>query len=193
MSSLLTITPQGSIGGIDIQATLEAQHGDRLETTEHPVESGASITDHSYKLPAEVTLRCGWSNASTAALVGGLTSLFAGGGLTGADYVSGIYSQLLALQEGRTLFSITTPKRQYDNMLMLSLGMTIDQKTNDALMVTAMFREIIITSTQSTSIPPQSNQANPQGSAQTQDVGTASTTSADPAPGGSAPPTTWGE
>jgi hypothetical protein len=153
--------------------------------------SGTAISDHSFSRPAEVILRCGWSNSNPQALLSAVTSLFMGGSLTVSDYVSSIYSQLLALQDARTLFSITTSLRRYDNMLVTALQVTRDQKTAQALMLTAHCREVIVVSTQATSLPPQTNQANPPATAQTQDIGTASVTSAAPTPAGALPPDKW--
>ena len=59
------------IGDILIQATTSESYDDTLSITSHPVESGPSvISDHAYKQPLTVTLKCGWSNASYEALLG---------------------------------------------------------------------------------------------------------------------------
>ena len=191
-SSLVQITPQSNIGGISVQAILEESHYNRLEVTEHPVESGSPISDHSFMRPKEVTLRCGWSNASAESLIGAATSLFSGGGLAASDYVSSVYSQLLALQESRTRMSIATTLRTYDNMLITGLQVTRDEKTSQALMVTATCREVLIASTQSTTLPAQANQTNPASTAETQNVGIATLVPGAPAPGGTLGPVSWG-
>ena len=192
-SNLIQITPQSNIGGIAIQAILEEAHVARLEVTEHPVESGAPISDHSFVRPKEVQLRCGWSNASPEALLGSaaVTSLFAGGGLAVSDYVSSVYSQLLALQESGQRFSISTTLRTYDNMVVTSLQVTRDEKTSQALMVSATCKEVLIASTQSTTLPAQTNQSNPASTAETQNVGTTTVVPGAPAPGGSVTPSQW--
>ena len=62
------------IGDILIQATTSESYDDTLSITSHPVESGpygnSVISDHAYKQPLTVTLKCGWSNASYEALLG---------------------------------------------------------------------------------------------------------------------------
>lgn len=45
------------------QATIRETHIDELEVTDHPVQQGASISDHAFKLPAEVTIEIGWSGS----------------------------------------------------------------------------------------------------------------------------------
>lgn len=183
---LLQLTPRGNIGGIEIEATLEEVYADVLHTTQHPVEVGAPITDHAFKRPVEVVLRCGWSNSSLNAMVGAVTALFSGS-LSNADYVSGVYSQLVALQESRELFDLTTSKRQYYNMQIVALQCKVDEKTSNVLMCSATCREIIIVQTQSTTLPEKENQADPQSTASTESTGTKQAVSATPSPGGSAP------
>lgn len=188
LNDILTLTPKGTIGGIQIQATLEEVYSDTLQVTEHPVEFGAAITDHAYKRPSEVVLRCGWSNSTLASLAGAVAAFFNGGGLSASDYVSGVYSQLLALQESRIPFSITTNKRQYDDMLIVGLSSTVDNTTSNMLMLTATCRQIIIVSTQATTLPGMDSQADPASTAETDNVGVVQPQSGSPSPGGSVSP-----
>jgi hypothetical protein len=190
--NVLALPVSTNIGGIAVQTSIRAQYNDDLEITEHPVEAGAEIADHSYKKPSGLVLRCGWSNSSLAALTGIVTGLFSGGTMSGSDYVSGVYSQLLKLQESRQPLSVSTGKRQYENMLIRSLAVDEDKETSQALMVTATFKQIIIVSTQSTSLPAQGNQAAPADTAETQSVGSQQVGDAAPSPGGTAPPDVWG-
>lgn len=188
ITDLLLLTPKGAIGGIEIQATLEEVLTDTLEVTNHPVELGAEITDHAYSRPAEVVLKCGWSNSSIGSLVSTVSALFNGGSLSMNDYITSVYSQLLALQQSRATFSITTSKRQYKNMLLTGLQTTTDNKTNSVLMVTATCREIIIVETSAMTIAAPDAQANPADTAETSDTGVKLATVATPSPGGSVPP-----
>ena len=192
ISDYLSLTSPSVIGGIEIQATLEENYSDTLQITEQPVEQGASITDHAYKRPSEVVIRCGWSNSSIDALAGTFSAFFDGGSASGSSYIDGVYSQLLALQQGRQPFTITTARRQYSNMLIVALQVTRDNRTNDLLMVSATCREIIIVSTQATTLPPSANQANPASTAETVDAGVKQPqTGATPSPGGALSPSEW--
>ena len=186
-----TVLPQNNIGGIPIRVLIEEEHTSTLETTEHPVEAGAEITDHSYMRPLEVTLRCGWSDASVFGLADAVFELASGVNPITNDYVSYVHSQLLALQQSRQLFSIQTTLLVYNNMLVTQLSILRDQKTAKALMVTAVARQIILSHTQPTTLPPQVNMANPAASAETVQGGTVATSTGTPAPGGAAPPETW--
>ncbi|WP_288074678.1 phage baseplate protein [Pseudomonas sp.] len=187
-AGLITISPKRHIGGIEAMATLEERSLDELQITEHPVELGANITDHAFKKPAEVVIRCGWSNSSLSGLLGGIKGLvtaLSGGDAFGSDYVSGIYNQLLALQESRVPFDVSTGKRLYRNMLLRSLAVTTDPQSEYALMVTAVCREIIIVQTRATTLPPRDAQANPQATGETSNAGSKQPAIAYPAPGGS--------
>lgn len=187
----LTLTPKGKIGPIEIQATLEENLSDTMQVTEHPVEKGASITDHSYMRPSEVVLHCGWSNSSAQALLGASSALVNGGGPSRSDYISGIYTQLQALQQSRERFTITTSKRLYTDMLITGMQVTTDHRTNDSLMVSITCRQVIIVSTRATSMPPVGSQANPANTAEMVSRGVVSPIPVTPSPGGAVPPSAW--
>jgi len=190
-AGFITIDPKRSIGSIVAHVTIEEVGTDELQITEHPVELGANITDHAFKKPAELIVRCGWSNASLAGVVSGVKGLITalqGGDAFGSDYVSGIYNQLLALQESRIPFDVTTGKRLYTNMLMRSLGVTTDEKSEYTLMVTAVFKQVLIVLTQATTLPPRDDQAEPESTAETTDAGVKQAVVGVPAPGGWQPP-----
>mgnify|MGYP001758463341 CR=1 FL=1 len=168
----ILLRPNRSIGTIIPGVVVEEAHRDDLVITDHPVEQGAAITDHAFKRPAEVVLRCGWSNSD-------ILSAVENGSLFGAvteSYVKEVYAQLLELQESRTPFSITTGKRTYSNMLIASLSTSTDRTTEYSLFVTAVCRQIIIVETQVATMSPAENQANPASTAATKDTGVRSAT-----------------
>lgn len=191
--------PPRSIGSIAIQCTIEERHYDELTITDHPVEQGAMITDHAFKRPAEVAIRAGWSNSGIQSVITDLSevaSLFDplnaglefGFNTSPFNYADQVYQQLLTLQNGRQPFQIITGKRIYQNMLIRSLAVTTDEKSEHSLFCTAVCREVIIVQTQSVSFTPMENQADPQKTAQTQNNGVQALTPGAPSPGGAAPP-----
>ncbi len=131
----LITTPIRAIGTILPDVVVEELHRDELVITSHPVETGAPISDHAFKLPQEVEIRCGWSNSS-AGFVG---------------YVELVYNELLALQQSRVPFTVFTGKRVYQDMLIRSLQVTTDETSEWALMVTAGLQQVIIANTATTS------------------------------------------
>lgn len=183
LDNFLTVIPQGQLDSIRIQATIEETHESRLNVTRHPVEDGADITDHSFLEPKEVIMHCGWSNSSPDALAqvinsgiqsfqsGGLSSLFSDLTAPNGDFVSGVYSQILALQATRQPFSIVTSLRSYDDMLIRHIRVTRDHKSVNALMVHVTCSQVILVSTSSTSVPPIANQLIPANTADFSSLG----------------------
>jgi hypothetical protein len=147
------------IGGFIADVTIEEIHRDRLTATRHPVEQGAAITDHSYKEPAEVIIRCGWSNSSLVSF-------------GDPNYVQNIYAEFLALQAARQPFDILTGKRAYTNMLCTMLQVTTDERTENALLIMAECHEILIAQTQVVTVGSSSNMTSPQLNGATQNTGT---------------------
>lgn len=203
-TNLLNIIPKGNIGGIAIQATLEERYTDTLIVTEHPAQIGASITDHSYLRLPEITIKCGWSNSGQGVIAGlgsALTSLGAGnfasqaqaslgvtptpnttssiqgGQISTGDYVGGVYSRLLALQQSGTYFDVQSSLRLYHNMVLTSINVTRDARTSQVLMVQASCRQILVVNVSTAQLPPQAAQALPMSTASASDnnIGTVNT------------------
>jgi hypothetical protein len=187
---LLLITQRGKIGDIEIMATLEEVMTDTVKKTENPVAANAPMTDHAYLLPSEVLIRCGWSNSAMDTLLGASTSLFVGGSV-GVDYVSNVYSRLLALQQKREPFNLTTSVRQYTSMLITALRVDRDPRTANIILVTATLSQVLIAYTQVTTLPPRQNQADPASTAGVQNSGVKVPVVATPSPGGAVAAENW--
>lgn len=165
------VKAQRNIGPLKAQVTIEETHTDELVITDHPIEQGAVITDHAFKRPAEVTIKCMWSNSPSRAgfidgLVGavtgtidGVSSILSG---SGVDQIRDIYRQLVDLQESRQRFTLNTGKREYKDMLIRSLSQETTKDTENALMITVVCRQLILVTTQVVTVtaPPEA-QANP--------------------------------
>lgn len=145
----------------------EEHHSDILEITEHPVEQGAKVSDHAYKRPSQVTIKFGWSNSS----MGGTSGASHSGAASGQ--VAAIYQELLGLQAMREPFPVMTGKRLYQNMLMAELTVDTDKQTEHALMVTAIFKEVLLVTTNTIQVAsvPASAQADPQATQATTNTG----------------------
>jgi hypothetical protein len=155
-------SPVRQFGTFHAYITLEEQHHDELVITDHPVEQGAAITDHAYKKPAEVTLTVAWSNSGLDAALS----------LQFGNYSSFVYDLLVKLQAQRIPFAVSTGKRKYQNMLIQSISVRTDEKTENCLIATVHCREVIIVQTTTTTLQPAANQSNPQKTAATANTGT---------------------
>ena len=150
------------LGSFYLYVTLEERHHDELVITDHPVEQGASISDHAYKKPSELTMTIGWSNSNLSSIAS----------LQFGNYSRSTYQDLLTLQKSRTPFDISTGKRKYSNMLIQSLDTTTDAKTENSLIVTLHCREVIIVQTTTTQLQPAANMTSPQKTAAMSNTGT---------------------
>lgn len=158
-STPATIIPRRSIGPFNATVTLEEIASDDLEITQHPVQQGATITDHAYLKPATVSIKIMF-NAADAPL-------------------AETYAKLRQLQASREPFDVVTGKRAYKNMLFKSLGQTNDAQTENVLSISAELQEIFIVQVETTTVPPRKQQANPGKTGTTENAGQKS---AQPAP-----------
>jgi hypothetical protein len=151
------------------QIVAEERHVDRLQITRHPVEQGASIADHAIKLPAEVQIRGGWafghntgptSSSLISTLANTVSSIIPQS--TSPDELQKLYGVLLSIQAQRLLVTLVTGKRKYTNMLLETLAVTTDERTENVLSFVCNFEELLIATTQTVSVPDASVMQNPQ-------------------------------
>jgi len=153
--ALITHPNPRQIGTIIPDIVVEEIGHDQLQVTEFPVESGAPISDHAYKRPPEIIMRCGFSNSTVQS----------------EGYVQQVYGLLLDLQDSLEPFDVTTGKRQYSNMMVSSLLVTTDQESEYALNVVVGLKMVIITSTSGGGAS-SANQASPDQTSAVQNSGT---------------------
>jgi hypothetical protein len=156
-----------AIGDIIPDVVVEEIGNDDLFVTLHPVEKGAAVSDHAFKMPATVEMRCGFSDSSVGTV----------------GYVQEVYERLLALQLEREPFDVFTGKRAYTSMLIRSLTQVTDQKSANALMIVCRLQEVLIVDTEGGSAP-QSAQASPARTAPVQNTGSRQLAQSAYAPGG---------
>lgn len=180
--NIYVTAPLALLSDIIAQATIEERHIDRIEVTDHPVEYGAQISDHAFRLPAEVTLVMAWSNSpnnadlldsaiGAAATVNSAAQVAAGaiGAVNGAielthsvqsflngssvNQIKSAYNALLALQSTRALFDIYTGKRSYKNMICRSISTESDCESENSLTVILQCQEILLVNTSIITLP----------------------------------------
>jgi hypothetical protein len=153
-----------------VYVPIREQHHDEMTITDHPVEQGAVISDHAYRLPALPRFRFGWSateaaSAANLSAYGVTLPTFSGlwAGDNSASYLQGLYAQLLNLMATKTLLTIVTGKRAYNNLLILSIDELTDETTENALMLDITCKQIIMVSTATVTVPINTSaQGNPQ-------------------------------
>ena len=122
------------IGTLMPDVVVEEIHNDQLAITKHPVEMGAAISDHSFRMPSTIIMKIGYSNSTGQS----------------EGYVQEAYNAILDLQSSREPFDVFAGKRAYQNMLISSVMVTTDQATEYALNAVIGLEEVIITQTQET-------------------------------------------
>ena len=133
------IRPRRSLGELFPDVVVEESHEDSLQITEHPVEQGASINDHAFRMAEKVTIRGGVSDARESD----------SGGRPSVEF----YEQLLELQRSREPLDIITGKRAYKNMLLERLSVITDPDSEAVLAFVAECREVIIVKTRVATVP----------------------------------------
>ncbi len=149
------------IDAITVQVIISEETNDTLSITKQPVQTGASITDHSFKEPTVLSMRILQQNNN---LVSGFLSTFSGNGL------AAIYQDFLDLQSKRSPFTVITKKRIYKNMLIAVLRQNTDKSTENILSLDITLQEVILVSIGVSQISP-SNQANKAVTQATQNLG----------------------
>lgn len=143
--SAITILPR-SIAGLVFDATFEEVHTSELEVTDSPVETGVSITDHSFVKPYKLRISAGVTNTP-------LRTPDATFG-EGDARIQNAFKKLRELQASREPFDVVTGLVVYNNMVCTMLTTPQDKSSANAIAFTAELREINIVSTQVVTYPP---------------------------------------
>lgn len=115
-----------SIGGVFVDVVISEEHTASMEIAEHPVESGAKISDHAWRMPYTVRLESVVDSTRAVAA----------------------YQQLLAVQERAEPFSLVTGLKVYSNMLIREIVATRDKEHARILKFEAELQEVVIVNTQ---------------------------------------------
>lgn len=128
LSQPITLLPKGTqrtIGPITVNVVVDENTTDTLTVTKQPVQQGASINDHAFMEPTIFSHKIFFSANLNLSL-------------------SKLYQQLLTLQSARTPFTIITPKRIYNNMLMSTLIQHTDKQTENTLSLVCAYTSVIL-------------------------------------------------
>jgi len=142
---------------IQASVTVEEIHHDRVMVTDQPVEIGSPISDHSFNLPAEVTINMIWSDSAQPAVNGifgfGMGALGntigaaiaiaqTGMAIAGTAKAREAYAKLIEAKEKRIIFDVFTGKRDYRNMLIVDVAMETNATRESIADVRVTLREI---------------------------------------------------
>jgi hypothetical protein len=137
-------------------AILRMDHVQEVRITDHPVQNGASISDHAFLLPARLILEIGMSDVMQS---------YSNGQYSGGNSRSvTCYQQLLQIAGLRIPFTLTTRLNTYQNMLIESIHAPDDAKTWHGLRARVQFRQVILGT-----VTQQTQSARPDQTSSTQD------------------------
>ena len=131
-------------------------HTDEVTVTQHPVDTGAAISDHAICQPSVVTCVFGWSDSSRA-----LNSALSGSLMRGMMTTKDVYDRLVELKNARQLLRLSTGKRVYPAVLITKLMLTTTVDTESAAVIEITFQEVILAEAKTVSLAAV-RQANPK-------------------------------
>lgn len=153
-TSLVFSTRPTKIESIALDAALREVHSGEVEVTEHPVEQGSNITDHTRPKPDRLTIDAIVSNTpinttQRTRVVEAFGVSFVSSSLEdsrqgAAGYAETAYAKLVELKDKGSPITVVTQIRTYDDMILISLSVPRDSKTGDALLFTASFQRVIL-------------------------------------------------
>lgn len=126
-----------NIGGYFFDAVFSVDTEHSLTVTQHPVQTGANISDHAFVNPIRMTMQIGVSDAM-AYRVGANY-----GGDGGTKSVQA-YRLLCKLQELRIPMQVVTRLNTYPNMLIESIDVSDDVSTLCALKATINLVQVLV-------------------------------------------------
>ncbi len=139
-------------------AVLAIEHEQTLTKTNHPVQTGASISTHAYIEPARVVFYV---------LMSDVTPQYVASNQTSAPYVRqwdgdasksvSAYKQMVALQAARVPLTVTTRLTTYTNMLIMKLEPREDEKTTTSVRFRVEFGQVFLATTQATPLSDRPN------------------------------------
>lgn len=124
------------IGDYVFDAYFTIQHDTNLTITESPVQTGASISDHAYMEPKELTFDIGMSDVMKSIIVGQFSD--------GQSRSVSAYKVLRTLQEQRIPCQVVTRLGVYQNMLVETISAQDDNTTHSGLKATVTMKEILV-------------------------------------------------
>jgi hypothetical protein len=125
------------------------------EVTDHPVESGADVTDHIRRLPREIEIR-GWVSDNPIVLFPSAEF-----GLPPRSRAQDAYAELCRIMDEGQLVKVVTSLTELENMALTSINVSRDKDTGQILDATIGLREVVVATTEVTE-PPEPRQRNRQ-------------------------------
>lgn len=148
----LILDGEDGVALLSVDARLRETHVMTTRVTAFPVEGGASLSDHIYNEPEQVTVE-GFVTNTPVVSVFSRTELPSILAPPNQDYVGAAFDVLESLRELRKPVILLTGLRRYPDMVMTRLEVPRDATTGQAMAFIADFMRIRKVATQTTDIP----------------------------------------
>lgn len=146
-TTYIDINPSRADEGVyRFDAVFKTEHDTNLTITESPVQTGASISDHAYMEPKEVTFDVGMSDVMANVTGQGFDAK------DGNTRSITAYLFLRQLQEQRTPCRLVTRLGNYTNMLVETITTSDDNTTALGLKATVTMKEILVVAVETVKI-----------------------------------------
>jgi hypothetical protein len=139
LSNIAEMQSSGESGtaiGYFFDGFIMESHTGAVRITEHPVQSGANISDHAYNLPDRLDIEIYVSDVMDVVIAGQFS-----------DYSTksiSAYETLRRLKEQRQFLSVHTRLHDYENMLIENMSTPDDYKTSNSFRCRVQLREILV-------------------------------------------------
>lgn len=149
------------IGDVAIDCTVTETHTATATVTEHPVESGANITDHIRPEPVQLSITgivsdtpIGSKQIQRAIEAGGTKVQITERETptSAAGFGRTAWAKLDAIRTAAKPVKVVTRDKTYDSMALVSLSVPKESKTGGALYFTAQFKQIRIVYNRTTKV-----------------------------------------
>ena len=130
-------------------AVLRTEHSNARRLTQHPVQTGSNITDHSFRVPSRLIMEIGMSDAMSCytpyADVNGFGG-FISKSSSSYDQNKSVntYGTLRKLQDSGLPLIVATRLHTYKTMIIENISAREDIKTSHGLRATITFQEIML-------------------------------------------------
>ncbi len=161
LDTFLFRTPKWPIGGVYFDGIMRTEHVSRVRTTQYPVQTGVTMTDHAIIEPAELTIEIMMNDCHSTSFTTHnpfLDTVYDSLQLikwysnwlplerntSTGERSTRTWMTLKAMQLSRQPMVVETRLQKYENMLIEELSAPDDVKTMNALKATVRLREIVV-------------------------------------------------
>lgn len=149
-----------SIGSLEIDAVISEQHSFENEISEHPVHRGADIADHKRRKLRTVTMTGIVSNYPIQFQITAAANAVTGQNKKRAETAWETLQKMAGGEELIDVFTSLGPP--YENMVIQSVTCTRDVTSQHHIEFTAVMREFILVSSETSEIPAQRTERGPE-------------------------------